>query len=106
MEKRTIKSIKVLTSKYAINVYVNFDNDTYGMRIFEDSKWRSYKLTDEELAEAKKLALVDKKWTNWQAPRKATSPVIRSNRIAEDEPNALLDAPVQAPTETPIDQKY
>lgn len=70
---RKINNIKVLKSKYGTTVYIDFDNGYFGTRHFENGKWSSSGLTDEELAAAKKLAVVDGKWQNWKAPRENTT---------------------------------
>jgi hypothetical protein len=71
---RTIHSVKVLVNKYSTTVYVNFDNGQSGVRSSDagSGKWTTVGMTTEELAEAKKLALVNGKWTNYTAPRQAT----------------------------------
>ncbi len=75
---RTIHSVKVLVNKFSTTVYVNFTDGTSGVRSSDagSGKWTTSGMTAEELAEAKKLALVNGKWTNYAAPRK---PVTRSN---------------------------
>lgn len=71
---RKIQSINTLSNKYEFTVYVNFDNGTYGTHTKnkETGKWFDSGLSADELSEAKKLGLVDGKWTNYKAPRKAT----------------------------------
>lgn len=71
---RNITSVKVMNNKYATVVYVNFDNGQSGTRESDKStgRWTTSGMTAEELAEAKSLAVVDGKWTNWTAPRKST----------------------------------
>lgn len=68
---RKIESIKVQSNKYGTTVYVNFEGGRFGTHVFENGKWTDNRLSAEELAEAKKLAVVNKKWTNWTAPRQA-----------------------------------
>ena len=74
---RTVNSVKVLVNKFSTIVYVNFVDGTSGVRSSEagSGKWTTSGITAEELAEAKKLALVNGKWTNYAAPRK---PAVRS----------------------------
>jgi hypothetical protein len=74
MNQRQIVNIKVVSTKYSITVYVDFDKGNFGTRTYVDGKWISRGLTNEELAEARTLALVDGKWTNWKAPRKVNTP--------------------------------
>lgn len=71
---RKITSVKVLVNKYRTLVYVNFDNGQSGTRESEagTGKWTTNGLSAEELVEAKKVALVNGKWTNWTTPRQAT----------------------------------
>jgi hypothetical protein len=71
---RKITSVKVLVNKYRTLVYVNFENGQSGTRETEagSGKWTTSGLTTEELAEAKKVALVNGKWTNWTTPRQTT----------------------------------
>jgi hypothetical protein len=71
---RGINSVKVMVNKYRTLVYVNFDNGQSGTRESEagTGKWTTNGLSAEEVAEAKKVALVNGKWTNYTAPRQAT----------------------------------
>jgi hypothetical protein len=69
---RTIQSIRVQSSKYSINVYINFSDGTSGVRSYDATTktWTSSKNLDAAtLAEAKKLAYVSPKWSNYTAPR-------------------------------------
>jgi len=70
---RQITSIRTLSNKYELTVYVDFNNGTYGTHTKnkETGKWFDGGLKAEELTEAKKLALVNGKWTNWKAGRNA-----------------------------------
>lgn len=69
---KQIKSIKTVSSKYSFTVYVNFSDGTYGCHTKENGKWFDGGLTAEQLAAAKKLALVNGKWTSWTAPKVAS----------------------------------
>jgi len=72
MDKK-INSIKVQNSTWSVTIYVNFDNGKFGTHSkdrAEGAKWIDSGLSAEELAEAKRLALKDGKWTNYTAPRK------------------------------------
>lgn len=67
---RTISSIRKVGKTIGKTIiYVNFDNGTFGTRSFENGKWFTGGLKDEELAEAKRLAVRDGKWTDYRAPR-------------------------------------
>lgn len=66
---REIQSIKVLKTKYRTIVYVNFSDGKSGERIFENGQWKTHRMTGEELAAAKQLAVKNGKWTNWRARR-------------------------------------
>lgn len=83
---KQIKSIKTLNNKREFTVYVNFDNGTYGTHTKnkETGKWFDGGLKAEELTEAKKIALVNGKWTNWT----------RKSHSATSQPETFENMPV------------
>ena len=68
---RSISGITVAVSHGSTYVTVYFDNKTVGYRTFDgySRKWITAKMSDEELATAKALAVVDGKWQNWKPAR-------------------------------------
>lgn len=73
---RQIVSIKVLPTKWNTYVYVNFDDGRFGTHTYDkrEQKWIDSGLKAEELAEAKRLAVKDRKWTNWRRSPRSVAP--------------------------------
>jgi len=107
---RTIQSIKVITTKWNKNVYVNFDNSTFGTwtKNLETKKITVAHLTTEELAEAKRLALVETKpgVSKWQDYRRPTTVhnVSVSNRPLRDVEGAADNAEITNAEATQINR--
>lgn len=88
---RTITNIKVIANKYGKTVYVDFDNGYFGTW-YKDAQTKRIAvkgLSDEELAEAKRLAMVDRRWQNWRRPCVATG-AIDYRRSDSEEDNAPI----------------
>lgn len=79
-----IQSIKVIRTKYQkVIVYVNLDNGQYECWSKEGEK-KHWTGSQELLAQAKELALINGKWQNWQAPRKASYNIANYNMRCPD----------------------
>ena len=86
MSTRTIANIKPTVSRNGnATIYIDFSDGKFGThsKYQGDTKWTDGGLTAEELAEAKRLALKNGKWTTWKAPRPE---YINSARSIDPEP--------------------
>jgi hypothetical protein len=84
---RTIQSIRTLRNSRNIITYVNFENNYFGTitKNRETGERTTFRLTDEEVAEAKRLAYRDGKWTDYRRPTQPKPVVGNSKRIADVE---------------------
>lgn len=87
---RSIQSI----NKKGNTVYVNFDDGTFGTRSFSDGKWTTHRISAEELAEAKRLAVRDGKWINYTARKSRVTPgfVVADEEESEQEAIAYFNS--------------